>query len=1045
MPPAAPRDDAREPPPTRWWQPARLTARWHAWWLHRHPARDELVLTQRNVYILPTAPGWLCALLLLVLLLGSINYQLNLGYLLTFMLASAAAASMHSAHAALRGLQWRLLPPQPLHAEGVAQLQIELRRPDTRARHGIGLCAMLPEAPHHSAAGWIWLDLPAAPATGTLRLSLPLQTLQPGRHALPALQIATRYPFGLFRAWSIWRPAAQISVWPAPEFDPPPVPGVPRDADTSTAPGTTLPQAGIEPDGVRAYRRGDSPTQIAWRKSASALASGGELVSHDRQPQPAGRVLSLRWQDTAALGTLRARQERIAGWLLDAERSGLPYAVELPSLQLPPGRGETQRLTTLQALTDLGPPATNAFDHATPPAAPAPSSGLPREARDTLFLLGALGWTLLPQLARVPMWCSALTLLALSWRIWLAWRSAALPSRWVLALVLALAAALTWRDHGSLIGKEAGVTLLVLLAALKTLELRARRDHWVVFGLGFFLILANFLYSQSLATALMMLGALLALLTALVLAHLPAGRPPLWQAAGLASRQALLGAPLVLVLFVFFPRIGPLWNMPGETLARTGLSDRLRLGDVAELAQDDSVALRVRFDGPMPPHDQLYFRGPVLVYHDGRQWLADQTPRELPQQNADLPPGTSSQDSIGYELTLEPLRVQTLPLPEYTLTRPSLEGALIVLRQRTDLQWFSHLPVTERVRLRGRAWYRLPPPDAKPALTLERLLPQGVHPRTQRWARDLQDRLPGASADQLAAALLQHIRTGGYSYTLVPGPPSAADPLDDFWLDRKRGFCEHYAAAFVVLMRTLGVPARIVTGYQGGLPNPIDGVLEVRQADAHAWAEYWRDGHGWTRIDPTGAVAPERIERGQRLRRPNGLVADTLGTIDPALAGRLQALWSSLDHRWNQWVIQHGQQRQMDLLKRLGWLDADPISLGRAVLIGLALIGLLGAGWALGAQRFGRARVHPWLRAWGTLQQRLRRHGLAVEPHEPPGPVAERALRHWGEPARPLAELLRRFERLRYAPRRSGHPPTARQLAREANRLLRRLPASERR
>ncbi|HSB98926.1 MAG TPA: DUF3488 domain-containing protein, partial [Burkholderiaceae bacterium] len=224
---------------------------------------------------------------------------------------------------------------------------------------------------------------------------------------------------------------------------------------------------------------------------------------------------------------------------------------------------------------------------------------LPRETRDTLFLLAVIAWTVLPHLARLPWWCVALSALVLLWRAYLALASLRLPGRAPIAALLISAAALTLWSEQSLFGKEAGVTMLVVLMSLKTLELRARRDALVVFFLGFFLVLTHFLYSQSLFTALAMVVSVWGLMTALVLAHMPVGRPPLRQAGMLAARSAVFGAPVMVALFVLFPRIGPLWGTPQDALGRTGLSGTLRLGGVAEIANDDSVAFRVRFDDGM--------------------------------------------------------------------------------------------------------------------------------------------------------------------------------------------------------------------------------------------------------------------------------------------------------------------------------------------------------------------------------------------------------------------------------------------------------------
>ena len=289
---------------------------------------------------------------------------------------------------------------------------------------------------------------------------------------------------------------------------------------------------------------------------------------------------------------------------------------------------------------------------------------LPRDTRDTLFLLGVITWTVAPHVSHLPLWCTVLTATVLLWRAYLAVGHAALPGRWVLVVVLAIAAGLTLWSFRSLFGKEPGVTMAVSLMALKTLELRARRDAFVVFFLGFFLVLTHFLYSQSLGVAAAMLVSVWGLLTALVLAHMPVGQPSLREAGTLAARTALLGAPIMALMFVLFPRIGPLWGVPQDGASTTGLSTRMTMGSMAEVALDDSIALRVRFDGIAPPANAMYFRGPVLGQFDGHEWRplppSSTTPRRLPVNLRPQGP------SVAYEMTLEPLRLAMLPLLEAT-------------------------------------------------------------------------------------------------------------------------------------------------------------------------------------------------------------------------------------------------------------------------------------------------------------------------------------------------------------------------------------------
>lgn len=638
---------------------------------------------------------------------------------------------------------------------------------------------------------------------------------------------------------------------------------------------------------------------------------------------------------------------------------------------------------------------------------------LPREARDTLFLLAVIGWTIAPHLLHLAPWCTPMALGLLGWRAVLAWRGGALPNRWVITALLVLAALLTLWAERTLLGKEAGITLLVVLMSLKTLELRARRDALVVFFLGFFLVLTHFLYSQSLATGLWLLAAVWGLLTALVLAHMPVGRPPLWRAGALAARTAALGLPVMVVLFVLFPRIGPLWGLPQDAAGRTGLSGTLRLGGVASVAEDESIALRVRFEGPAPDPGTLYFRGPVLSNFDGREWT-----RGVPSFPVALRPRLDLDlrgPAVRYEMTIEPSRLALLPLLEITPDRPDtaprIEGWLLTLRP--DAQWQVDQPITDRVRISATAWPQARHGPRQPVLGLRDLveLPPGGNPRTLQWAAQLRQRPDLAQADPrtLAQAVLEHIRQGDYIYTLEPGPYTG-QAIDEFWLDRKLGFCEHFASAFVVVMRALDVPARLVTGYQGADAVPQDGWYVVRQSNAHAWAEIWQPGVGWLRVDPTAAVAPERIRRGQGVVRPPGLVAGAMAAIHPALAVNLRGAWEALNNRWNQWVLNYARGQQFDLLRALGFEAPNWQDLASALIAVLCAAALAGAGWAW----WDRHRQDPWQRLQQRVLQSLQALGVAVQPHHGPRTRAERVRQALGARGEPLAAQLEALDRQRY-------------------------------
>ncbi|MCZ8257347.1 MAG: DUF3488 domain-containing protein, partial [Polaromonas sp.] len=373
-------------------------------------------------------------------------------------------------------------------------------------------------------------------------------------------------------------------------------------------------------------------------------------------------------------------------------------------------------------------------------------AALPRDARDTLFLLLVIAWVLLPQVGNLPLWCNALAGAVLLWRGWLAVQARPLPGKWWLLALLAVTIAATLATHKTLLGRDAGVTLLVVLLTLKTLELRARRDAFVVFFLGFFCMLSNFFYSQSLLTAFSMLLGLLGLLTVLVNAHLPVGRPPLSQAARTAGWMALLGAPIMLVLFLLFPRLAPLWGIPSDAMTgRSGLSTSMEVGTIASLVLDESVAMRVKFEGRPPPQSDLYFRGPVMSSFDGREWRPPRfTTAERFGVTANL---TVLGAPLSYEVTMEPssrpwlfvmeAAAQAPQLPDYT---PSM---------RADLQWMVNRPVTDLVRYKVQSHpvFRHGPLQRVSGLQEFVELPPGFNPRTLALAQELRSDPRNAGAD----------------------------------------------------------------------------------------------------------------------------------------------------------------------------------------------------------------------------------------------------------------------------------------------------------
>jgi len=646
---------------------------------------------------------------------------------------------------------------------------------------------------------------------------------------------------------------------------------------------------------------------------------------------------------------------------------------------------------------------------------------LPRDSRDTLFLLAVVAWVIAPLALELKPWTGAMAALMLAWRGVLAWRSAPLPSRRTRVLMLLLTVGAVFASYRTLAGYEAGISLAILLLALKTLELRARRDAMAVFFLGFFVLLMNFLYSQSLPLAVAAVIGLLGLLTALVQAHMPVGRPPVALAARTALRLMVFGAPVMAALFLFFPRIAPLWGVPGDPArARTGLSEEMRVGNIASLAQDSSPVMRIRFsDLPAsvaPPQRDLYFRGPVLSRFDGRDWTPASEQINGRYQPRWMAPArlTVRGPSVRYEATLEPSGRHWLLVMDAAPARP--EGAEGFLS--ADLEWIASRPLTNLLRYRAESYpdFSLSTTLAPAALTEFTRLPDGFDPRTRDLASALlaQPSVAAGGTAALIDAALARLRNGGYRYTLEPGV-YGRDTADEFWFGRKAGFCEHIASAFVVLMRAAGAPARVVTGYQGGSPNSVDGVWTVRQSDAHAWTEVWLAGRGWVRVDPTASVAPDRLEM-FRAQAPDGAFGQAFGAVVGAgwLPG-LRAAWEAVNDRWNQWVLNYTQDRQLDLLKRLGFDDPDWRSMGR-ILGGLALAALL-AGLAWNALR--RRQRDPWLRLYADARRHLEKRGLSSTDAVAPRTLARFVMARYGGAGRPISDWLLRLEAQRYAPRQT--------------------------
>lgn len=583
-----------------------------------------------------------------------------------------------------------------------------------------------------------------------------------------------------------------------------------------------------------------------------------------------------------------------------------------------------------------------------------------------ILMLSGLALAAGPHVWRVQWWVAAGVSSVFLWRLYIAWKDKPMPSKLLLTLTAIAGLIGVFMTFSTVIGRDAGVTLLVVLLALKLMEMRAARDVFVLIFVGYFLALTNFFYSQTIITGVQMLCTVLAVTACLVSIQAPE-RPILanLRTAGTLLAQA---SPVMLLLFFLFPRVqGPLWGVPQDSATGvTGLSDSMSPGTLSRLGQSDAIAFRAKFSGPPPPRAGLYWRGPVFWAFDGITWRAGVQGVRGTAATVEL-----LGQPIDYEVTLEPHDRLWIFGLEMSSRFPRN------VRMTPDFQLLSPLPIRTRFRYDMRSYtsYRATEDNAdeqRAALALPRL----GNPRARGLGEEWRRNLPNDEA--IVRQAIQHFRTGGFGYTLQP-PLLDRNPVDEFLFDTKQGFCEHFASSFTYLMRAAGIPARVVTGYQGGEINPVDQYLEVRQADAHAWSEVWLKGRGWTRVDPTAAVAPVRVDGGLSAAVPQSALPLLMRENFTWLRS-WRNNWNALTNQWNQWVLGYTPDRQRDLISRLGVGQPDWGTLAHLLFWSVASVIGLTALWMLWRVR----RKDPVQVAWATFCRRMERRGLPRQPSEGP-------------------------------------------------------------
>tara|TARA_R110002110_G_scaffold406421_1_gene626218 strand:- start:9894 stop:11903 length:2010 start_codon:yes stop_codon:yes gene_type:complete len=631
----------------------------------------------------------------------------------------------------------------------------------------------------------------------------------------------------------------------------------------------------------------------------------------------------------------------------------------------------------------------------------------------------ALVWAILcqfalvaPHAARLPWWVLVVYVVAALWRIQVYRGHWSFPGRAVKVVLTLSAFAGIYASYGSLLGLEPTVALLLTAFALKLVELAARKDAYVLIFLGYFICITEFLFTQDLLIVLYSLFNVTLLTTALVALHQPAEHEFNRRTIRLAAVMLAQSLPLMLVLFFLFPRIGPLWTVPIKShTAQTGVSDFMKPGDISRLSQSAAVAFRAQFDGEIPPTSELYWRGLVFSKLQDGAWTSLKF-YDIPAQERSPAPVEVTGDPLSYTIIVEPTQQNWLYSLRYA--RSQTPGVM----QLADFRLYSPVEIEDRLMYSASSWPQAPLETSLSAWRRETelKLPGTANPRTRELAIAM--RADAASDRAFVDSVLEKFNREPYVYTLQPTLLSGADAMDQFMFETRRGFCEHYAYAFVVMMRAAGIPARVVAGYQGGEVNPVNKTVIVHQFDAHAWAEVWLPQEGWVRVDPTASVAPQRIESGleQAMAGEGSFLAESplspLRYRSVAWLNLMRLRYDAITYRWQSWVVGFDSDSQVHLLRDVfGELDARKFA---AVLLGSWALVLLPVGFYLLRKR-DRQKQSPLEKTYREFCRRLRRVGLEREAGETPQQFAARARLARPELPDTLEQITEAYVQLAYA------------------------------
>ena len=637
--------------------------------------------------------------------------------------------------------------------------------------------------------------------------------------------------------------------------------------------------------------------------------------------------------------------------------------------------------------------------------------------RPLLWLAAALLFTLPPMFGSLVRWVPCVFLLALAMKFWMEPRGYRLRFATLKLLLAAMGLFAVFASYGSMKGVEPGISLLVVLVSLKVLEAHTVREFQVMVLMGWVLCLCGFFLSQEFLIALSLLTAFALSLVALIQFYRGSSPGAFWPPLRTTCKILVQAAPLVVLLFVLFPRINTGLRVDFRTtgLASSGFSDRLSPGSIAALANSSEIAFRAEFPGSaVTPPGSMYWRGAVMWHCDGLEWRAPYVPVSVSRSARQSPKG----NTVRQRITLAPHGARWM----FALDRPFEipPGAILA---RGDYLWSVQTIRKARryevVSSLGATGKELTPGERREALELPPSISPAVRELAQSWTT--QNSNPRA----IVNSALQFFRAQGFRYSLSPGEYGKND-LEQFLFHRRIGFCEHYAASFATLMRLAGIPARVIVGYLGGEYNDLGHFFLVRQADTHAWCEVWLPDSGWTRVDPTTAVAPGRASLDLNSFLERGIAFGQMDARRSAFLTRLArfALFTNarlaletLSYEWDTRLLAFDADVQEVLLDSMGLANRGRFVLIIEILIVAIALLVIYFGWM---QLRTRSRADRVKALYERFCQKAARLGVRREPWEGPSDFSRRAAQLLPNESKRIREISNTYIALRYAPESAG-------------------------